>query len=123
MIAASSFLRTRATALTVKAEATTQVKRNKNVAKLQAGYLFPEIAKRRNAHQAANPDAKIIAGGHSLLPAMKLRLAMPGTLVDIGRVDGLSGIQVDGDAKIGAMTTYRQLMDSAARLILILLDS
>lgn len=63
MIAASSFLRTRATALTVKAEATTQVKRNKNVAKLQAGYLFPEIAKRRNAHQAANPDAKIISLG------------------------------------------------------------
>ena len=59
-----SLTTTRAQRLVVRAEgATTQVKRNKNVAKLQAGYLFPEIAKRRNAHQAANPDAKIISLG------------------------------------------------------------
>ena len=42
---------------------TTRVQRNKNMAKLQAGYLFPEIARRRNAHQAANPDAKLISLG------------------------------------------------------------
>lgn len=49
--------------LRVVCEATTQVKRNKNISKLQAGYLFPEIARRRNAHQEANPDAKIISLG------------------------------------------------------------
>lgn len=60
----------------------------------------------------ANPDAKIIAGGHSLLPAMKLRLAAPSALVDIARIPELKGISVSGDgATIGAGTTYRELMD------------
>jgi carbon-monoxide dehydrogenase medium subunit len=50
---------------------------------------------------------KFLAGGHSLLPVMKMRLADPGVLVDIGRVDGLSGISRDGDAfTIGALTTH-----------------
>ena len=63
---------------------------------------------------AGNPDAKVLAGGHSLLPAMKLRLAMPGTLVDIGRIDALRGIRVNGgSATIGAMTTYVEIEDSA----------
>ena len=60
-----------------------------------------------------NPDAKILAGGHSLLPAMKLRLAMPGALVDIGRLDELKGISVNGGATIGAATTYDEVADSA----------
>lgn len=60
----------------------------------------------------ADPEAKILAGGHSLLPAMKLRLAVPSALVDIGRIPELSGISVDGGATIGAMTTYQQLLDS-----------
>ena len=59
-----------------------------------------------------NPDAKILAGGHSLLPAMKLRLAAPAAIVDLGRIDGLRGISVDGGVTIGAMTTYRELIDS-----------
>jgi carbon-monoxide dehydrogenase medium subunit len=62
---------------------------------------------------SANPDAKILAGGHSLLPAMKLRLAAPAALVDIGRIDSLKGISVDGGATIGAGVTYRELIDSA----------
>eukprot|EP00889_Picochlorum_renovo_P003581 jgi/Picre1/30611/NNA_005972.t1 len=53
----------RSRAMRVVCEATTQVKRNKNIQKLQAGYLFPEIARRRNAHQEANPDAKLISLG------------------------------------------------------------
>ena len=61
---------------------------------------------------ASDPEAKILAGGHSLIPAMKLRLAMPGTLVDLSRIDSLRGITVNGGATIGAMTTYRQLLDS-----------
>jgi aerobic carbon-monoxide dehydrogenase medium subunit len=62
---------------------------------------------------AGNPDAKVLAGGHSLIPAMKLRLAMPGALVDIGRISELKGITVNGGATIGAMTTYVELQDSA----------
>lgn len=64
---------------------------------------------------AANPEnAKILAGGHSLIPAMKLRLAQPGMLVDIGRIKDLSYIREDGDqVLIGAMTTHYQLESSA----------
>lgn len=57
-----------------------------------------------------DPDAKIIAGGHSLLPLMKLRLAQPKLLVDIGRIPGLSYIRTEGNQlAIGAMTTYRDI--------------
>ncbi len=59
-----------------------------------------------------NPDAKIIAGGHSLLPAMKLRLAAPSALIDIARIPELKGISVNGGVTIGAMTTYRELLES-----------
>jgi carbon-monoxide dehydrogenase medium subunit len=57
-----------------------------------------------------DPDAKVIAGGHSLLPLMKLRLAQPKLLVDIGRIPGLAYIRSeDGVLAIGAMATYRQI--------------
>jgi aerobic carbon-monoxide dehydrogenase medium subunit len=50
---------------------------------------------------------KFIAGGHSLLPVMKMRLADPGVLIDIGRIDGLRGItKADGRFRIGALTTH-----------------
>jgi carbon-monoxide dehydrogenase medium subunit len=61
----------------------------------------------------ADPDAKIVAGGHSLLPAMKLRLAAPSALVDLDGISSLKGISVNGNVTIGAMTTYAQLRDSA----------
>jgi carbon-monoxide dehydrogenase medium subunit len=52
-------------------------------------------------------EAKVLAGGHSLLPLMKLRLAAPSLLVDLRRVPGLSGIQREnGSWRIGAMTTH-----------------
>jgi aerobic carbon-monoxide dehydrogenase medium subunit len=52
-------------------------------------------------------EAKILAGGHSLLPLMKLRLAAPAVLVDLGTVDSLRYIrEEDGQVSIGAMTTY-----------------
>ena len=60
-----------------------------------------------------NPEAKLIAGGHSLLPMMKLRLAQPAALVDISRISDLSGVREDGDSiVIGAMTTYYDLIKS-----------
>lgn len=61
-------------------------------------------------------DAKILAGGHSLIPAMKLRLAQPALLIDIGRIKDLAYINEDGgQVRIGAMTTHYQL-ESNARL-------
>lgn len=52
-------------------------------------------------------DAKLLAGGHSLIPMMRLRLAQPKHLVDIGRIGGLSGIREEGGALvIGALTTH-----------------
>ena len=64
---------------------------------------------------AANPlEAKILAGGHSLIPAMKLRLAQPAVLVDISRIKDLSYIREQGDQiLIGAMTTHYQLESSS----------
>lgn len=60
-------------------------------------------------------DAKVLAGGHSLLPAMKLRLTQPEVLVDLRRIPGLSGIRVDGDALvIGALTTHTEVSTSEA---------
>jgi carbon-monoxide dehydrogenase medium subunit len=59
-------------------------------------------------------DASAIAGGHSLLPLMKLRLAQPAKLVDIGGLRELKGIeQTDGGWVIGALSTYRELLDHA----------
>ncbi len=59
-------------------------------------------------------DAKLLAGGHSLLPAMKLRLAQPKTLIDLGRIPELSCIQArDGHIAIGALTTHYQIESSA----------
>jgi carbon-monoxide dehydrogenase medium subunit len=62
------------------------------------------------------PGTKVIAGGMSLLPLMKLRLANPDRLVDIGRLKELKGVRrlADGRLAIGALTTYAELMDSPA---------
>jgi len=55
-------------------------------------------------------EAKLLAGGHSLLPTMKLRLAQPGHLIDLGRIANLSYIREEnGYLAIGAMTTYSTL--------------
>jgi carbon-monoxide dehydrogenase medium subunit len=59
-------------------------------------------------------DAKIIAGGHSLLPAMKLRLAQPAKLIDLRKVPGLNEIKVDANGTtIGAMVTHADVARSA----------
>jgi carbon-monoxide dehydrogenase medium subunit len=65
----------------------------------------------------SRPGAKAIAGGQSLLPLMKLRLARPETLVDIGRIGELRGVRQlpDGRLAVGALTTYAELMDSPAQ--------
>lgn len=58
-----------------------------------------------------NPDAKILAGGHSLIPAMKLRLAAPDALVDISRIAALREIRLDDEIHVGAMVTYDEIRD------------
>lgn len=58
-------------------------------------------------------DAKLIAGGHSLIPMMKLRLAQPGAVVDIGRISDLKGVTRGGDScRVGALTTHNEIASS-----------
>ncbi len=77
-----------------------------------------EYAKAKSVKDALNAlalgDCKLVAGGHSLLPMMKFRLAQPAKLVDIGGLEELKGIEAKGrGVRIGAGTTYRGLLDSA----------
>jgi carbon-monoxide dehydrogenase medium subunit len=59
------------------------------------------------------PESRVLAGGHSLIPMMKLRLAQPETLIDINGVSGLSRITVtDGELRIGALVRHAQLLAS-----------
>jgi aerobic carbon-monoxide dehydrogenase medium subunit len=61
----------------------------------------------------AKDNARLIAGGHSLIPAMKMRLDEPGTLIDIGRIAELKGIQAhEGHVHIGALTTHAEIARS-----------
>jgi aerobic carbon-monoxide dehydrogenase medium subunit len=63
---------------------------------------------------AAGEDAKILGGGQSLIPVLRLRLAYPSTLVDVGRVAELRGIRDDGDAiLIGAATSHHEVLHDA----------
>lgn len=58
-------------------------------------------------------DAKLLAGGHSLIPLMKIRLSEPAVLIDLGNIDTLSYIKAqDGGLAIGAMTTYSEIAGS-----------
>ncbi|HEX6819092.1 MAG TPA: xanthine dehydrogenase family protein subunit M [Ktedonobacterales bacterium] len=64
--------------------------------------------------QQGNGEAKLLAGGQSLIPLLKLRLAEPGALVDLRRIPELQGIREEGDAVVlGAMTTYFQALESS----------
>lgn len=63
----------------------------------------------------SNDDAKLLAGGHSLLPAMKLRLARPSMLIDIGRLQDLTYVREEGNGlAIGAMTRHHDVATSDA---------
>ena len=62
----------------------------------------------------ANEDSKLIAGGHSLIPLLKLRLARPSAVVDIGGISELKGISVNnGSVRIGALTTHWEIASSS----------
>ncbi len=86
-------------------------------------YVSPSSLQEAVALLSSHPDdAKVLAGGQSLLSVLKLRLARPGLLIDLGRIGGLSYIREDGQAAgsgqggtvaIGAMTTYAEIGASA----------
>jgi aerobic carbon-monoxide dehydrogenase medium subunit len=78
-------------------------------------YLAPAtLDEALQALSAGGEDAKVLAGGHSLLPLMKLRLAAPTLLVDLRKVPGLRGVQrEDGQWRIGAMTRHADLQGNA----------
>ena len=59
---------------------------------------------------AADGSGKLLAGGHSLIPLMKLRLSEPQVLIDIARIPGLCGIrEKDGKIEIGALTVHHEV--------------
>ncbi|WP_033289116.1 FAD binding domain-containing protein [Amycolatopsis jejuensis] len=65
-----------------------------------------------------NEDAKVIAGGQSLVPLLNVRLAQPSMLVDVGRIEELRGVEVrDGSATIGALTTETEVLQLAPGLL------
>ena len=80
----------------------------------QFEYQAPATLEEAVSLLAGDPDgAKVLAGGHSLIPAMKLRLAQPQLLVDIARIKSLAYIREEGDQiLIGATTTHYQLESS-----------
>jgi carbon-monoxide dehydrogenase medium subunit len=87
-------------------------------------YVAPSTVEEAVAALAgAGEDAKVLAGGQSLLPVLRVRLAEPSTVVDLGKVAELRGVRDDGDAiVIGAMTTHYdvqrdELVRTHARLL------
>jgi carbon-monoxide dehydrogenase medium subunit len=81
------------------------------------GYQRPASLDEALRILGSDRGARVLAGGQSLLPLLKLRLATAATLVDIGRLAELKGVRQlpDGRLAVGAMTTYRELAESPAR--------
>lgn len=75
-------------------------------------YVRPSsVGEAVSALGSAGEDAKVLAGGQSLIPVLRLRMAYPSVLIDIGRIPDLQGVHDDGDAiVIGAMTTHDAVM-------------
>ena len=77
-------------------------------------YVAPDTLEDAISALKGDEEAKLLAGGHSLLPLMKLRLATPSLLVDLRRVPGLDGIsRENGSWRIGAMTPHAALEHNA----------
>jgi carbon-monoxide dehydrogenase medium subunit len=73
----------------------------------------PETLRQAVNLLSKNEDAKLLAGGHTLLPTMKLRLANPPQLIDLSRIEGLAGIELTGRSlTIGAMTRHADVHSS-----------
>ena len=78
-------------------------------------YHRPGTVRQAASLLAKQEEAKLLAGGHTLIPTMKLRLAGPKNLVDLSQIEGLSGIEMTGRSLIiGAMTPHVEVATSAA---------
>ena len=76
-------------------------------------YLRPKSLQEAVAMLGDNPDGKALSGGHTLLPAMKLRLTGPSHIVDLNGLDELRGIKVDGDKLVvGALSRHHEVANS-----------
>jgi len=82
----------------------------------QFDYTAPAtVEEALSALASAGDEAKVIAGGQSLLPVLRMRLNAPSLVVDLSKIEALRGVRDDGDALvIGAMTTYQSLLDDAS---------
>jgi carbon-monoxide dehydrogenase medium subunit len=83
---------------------------------IPAAFAYHRAASVDDAIEALgqDEDAKVLAGGHSLIPALRLRIARPSVLVDVGRLDDLRYVRDDGDrVAIGALTRHAQLATDA----------
>ena len=82
----------------------------------QFDYVAPETVEEALATLTRLGDeAKVLAGGQSLLPVLRMRLNAPSVVVDLGRIESLRGVRDDGDdLVIGAMTTYQTILDDAS---------
>jgi carbon-monoxide dehydrogenase medium subunit len=82
-------------------------------------YVAPEsLDEALSALRGGGEDAKVLAGGHSLIPLMKLRMSFPSLLVDLRKVPGLSGIQREnGTVRIGAMTRHHDIATGGLGLV------
>ncbi len=79
----------------------------------QFDYYRPKSLKEAISLLKKKKDAKLLAGGHSLIPAMKLRVSSPATLIDIGRIKGLEGIKASKTSvKIGGLATHAAIESS-----------
>ncbi len=78
-------------------------------------YYRPKNLKQAVPLLRKHKDAQVLAGGHSLLPAMKLRVSAPSALIDIGRIKGLFGVKASASSvQLGAMTTHATIASSKA---------
>lgn len=78
-------------------------------------YHRPETVRQAANLLLKNEDAKLVAGGHTLIPVMKQRLAAPSDVIDLGRIKDLVGIEATADALIiKAATTYFDITQSSA---------
>ena len=81
-------------------------------------YVAPESLDEALSELAADADAKALAGGHSLIPMMRLRFAQPSKLVDLRRIPGLQGVErTNGRVRVGAMTTHHQVDEAGLGVV------
>jgi carbon-monoxide dehydrogenase medium subunit len=81
-------------------------------------YVAAESVEEAVRHLRENgEDAKLLAGGHSLIPLMKLRLAAPTLLIDIGRIGGLRGVRSNGEVTVGALTTHSEVANAGLGVV------